>query len=60
MSTDSREPIEVASPMGKRLSGKYAEARKAPGIRTKRIAMLLCRKESPDFPQAQKYPLKQK
>ena len=56
MSTDSRDPAEVARPMGNRVSGNRAEVHTAPGTRTSRMAEMLCRKESPDLPQAQKLP----
>lgn len=52
--TDSSDPAAVASPMGSRVTGNRADAAYAPGRRTSRMAMILCKKEIPDFPQAQK------
>lgn len=58
--TDKREPAGAAIPMGNRVSGYRAEAKYAPGILTRIMARKLCRKDMPDLPEAQKYPLKQK
>lgn len=52
--TDKSDPAAVASPMGSRVEGNRADARYAPGRRTSKMAIPLCKKESPDFPQAQK------
>ena len=51
---DSREPAAVASPIGNKVSGKNRDVIYTPGIRTSKIARILCIKESMDFPQAQK------
>ena len=60
MTTDSREPIGAASPIGKRSSGKITEAQYAPGILTSTIEHALCTKDHIERPQQLKYPLKQK
>lgn len=60
MMTDTREPAAVASPIGKSVAGKSLEVKYTPGTRTSATAMMLCMNDSPDFPQAQKYPLKLK
>ena len=60
ISTETREPHDVARPIGNKVFGKNRDARYAPGIRASDIARILCKNESPDFPQAQKYPLKLK
>ena len=58
MIAESREPAAVASPIGNKVSGNKVEVRYTPGILTSVIAMILCKNEMPDLPQAQKYPLK--
>ena len=58
--TDSKDPVAVASPIGYNVAGKSFDIKKAPGTRTSEIAMMLCKNDSPDLPQAQKYPLKLK
>ena len=57
---DSSDPHAGASPMGNRDAGKYFEDRYAPGTRTSRMDSTLCKNDSFDRPQAQKYPLKLK
>lgn len=52
--TDTRDPVAVASPIGNSVVGKSFEVRYTPGTRTNKIAMMLCRNDNPDFPQAQK------
>ena len=60
MITDNKEPVAGASPIGNSVCGKIFEVRYTPGIRTHKIAIRICKNEIPDFPHAQKYPLKQK
>lgn len=60
MITESRDPPAAASPIGNKVPGQYAEAKYAPGTLTRTIERTLCKNEIPDFPYAQKYPLKQK
>lgn len=57
---DKIDPAPAASPMGNSVSTNNLDAKYAPGTRIKMIDSTLCRKEIPDFPYAQKYPLKQK
>ena len=52
--TDKREPVAVASPIGRSVAGNSLEVRYTPGTRTSTIAVILCKKDNPDFPQAQK------
>lgn len=40
--TDKADPAGAAIPIGSKLSGKYRDARYAPGTRTKVIASILC------------------
>jgi hypothetical protein len=60
MVTDKREPTAVANPIGNRVPGKRSEVKYTPGTRTSEMDKILCKKLSPERPQAQKYPLKQK
>ena len=60
ITTEIIEPEAVASPIGSSVVGNSLEVKYTPGIRINTMAMILCRKEIPDFPTAQKYPLKQK
>ena len=54
------EPMQVASPMGKSVSGYISDARYASGMRAHKAEMRLCAKEMMAYPQAVRYPLKQK
>ena len=58
--TDTNEPNEVASPIGRSVVPKSFDIRYAPGILASTIADILCTNEIHDLPQAQKYPLKLK
>lgn len=57
---DKIDPNTAANPIGNNVCAYNLDARYAPGIRTKMMDRTLCKKEIPDFPHAQKYPLKQK
>ena len=57
---DNSEPSGAASPIGNKLFGYLCEVSQETGIRISTIDKELCRKETPDFPRAQKYPEKQK
>ena len=48
--TDNNDPQAVAIPIGNNVSGNHNEVRYTPGILTRRIDMILCRKENPDLP----------
>ena len=60
MITESMEPATAARPIGSSVSANIFDARYAPGTRASSTDRKLCRKDIPDFPYAQKYPLKQK
>ena len=60
ITTDTKDPVVVASPIGKSVSANRFDARYASGILAHKIAIRLWTKEIQDAPQAQKYPLKQK
>jgi hypothetical protein len=54
MIIEVRDPHAVVMPIGNSVSGNQMEVRYTPGILTSRMAMILCRKENSDRPQAQK------
>ena len=54
MTTESAEPAAVARPMGRSVCGYIRDISHTPGTRTRTMAVILCRNDSPDFPQAQK------
>lgn len=58
--TEITEPDAVASPIGNNVAGNIFDVKYTPGTRISAIAIILCKNEIPDFPIAQKYPLKQK
>ncbi len=60
ITTEITEPEAVARPMGSRVSGNSLDVMYTPGTRISPMAMMLCMKDRPDLPMAQKYPLKQK
>ena len=51
---ENSEPQAGARPIGTRVWGKNRQASHAPGTRTSRMERVLCRKDSPYLPQAQK------
>lgn len=47
---ENKDPAGAASPIGNKVAAKYFDAKYAPGIRTKRIDMELCKNDIPDKP----------
>ena len=60
MITETSEPVAVAIPIGRRVFGNILDVMYTPGILIRTMAVILCKKESSDLSQAQKYPLKLK
>ena len=54
ITTDTKDPPAVASPIGNNVSGNISDVRYTPGTRTRAIETILWIKEYPDRPQAQK------
>lgn len=56
--SEKSDPIAEESPIGKSVFEKRFDVKYAPGIRIHIMESALCKKEKPERPMAQKYPLK--